>query len=440
MARPSSLVLIACTLAILACGLSTSMAQDVTPASTASVASAAAVSASALGTVVACNAWASAACICSLGTLQVDCSGLSLTTLPIGIPLTTKVLLLNNNQIKDLPSLTQYTLLETLQLKSNLLTTFPTSAFLPVMPSLKVIHLSGSAPTLSNVIPTLQASDLAATPNLENLVADRISLTTVASGLFQNTPNMTFVNFENNQLTTLPPGLFQGLRLMGPTGFVSLLANPFVRTPPSTFGSVFNPSVCHYMCATCFGQLQNQCCYTNCSTCTSAAPNACTSCYAGLGLVDTTCSDPTVVSSVAAKRSSISAATASASLASVATSASVASTRSASAASAATAATAAALFSSASAVSAGTVSASSASVKSIAAASSAAAASASIAALPVACDGWTSNVCDCNEAALTVNCSSRSLTVVPRSIPSNTQSLDLSSNLLATISANVFSS
>ena len=108
-------------------------------ASAAAIQSAVSASAGALGTVVACNGWASVACTCNFAPRQVLCNGLGLSVLPIGIPVDIIELQLNNNQLTDLPSLTAFTKLTTLYMEHNSFASMPVTAFAPTLPSLRAM-------------------------------------------------------------------------------------------------------------------------------------------------------------------------------------------------------------------------------------------------------------------------------------------------------------
>uniref|UniRef100_G1U2K1 Leucine rich repeats and transmembrane domains 2 n=1 Tax=Oryctolagus cuniculus TaxID=9986 RepID=G1U2K1_RABIT len=121
-------------------------------------------------------------CKCDSRSLEVDCSGLGLTTVPPDVPATTRTLLLLNNKLSTLPSWTFANLssLQRLDLSNNFLDQLPRSIF----------------------------EDLT---NLTELQLRNNSIRTLDRDLLQHVPLLRHLDLSINGLAQLPPGLFDGL-------------------------------------------------------------------------------------------------------------------------------------------------------------------------------------------------------------------------------------
>lgn len=121
-------------------------------------------------------------CTCDSRTLEVDCSGLGLTAVPLDVPVTTQSLLLLNNKLSTLPSWTFTNLsnLQRLDLSNNFLDQLPRSIF----------------------------QDLV---NLTELQLRNNSIRTLDRELFQHAPLLRHLDLSINGLAQLPQGLFDGL-------------------------------------------------------------------------------------------------------------------------------------------------------------------------------------------------------------------------------------
>lgn len=121
-------------------------------------------------------------CTCDSRSLEVDCSGLGLTTVPPDVPATTQSLLLLNNKLSALPSWAFANLsnLQRLDLSNNFLDQLPRSIF----------------------------EDLV---NLTELQLRNNSIRTLDRDLLQRSPLLRHLDLSINGLAQLPPGLFDGL-------------------------------------------------------------------------------------------------------------------------------------------------------------------------------------------------------------------------------------
>lgn len=121
-------------------------------------------------------------CICDSRSLEVDCSGLGLTTVPPDVPAATQSLLLLNNKLSALPSWAFANLsnLQRLDLSNNFLDQLPRSIF----------------------------QDLV---NLTELQLRNNSIRTLDRDLLQHAPLLRHLDLSINGLAQLPPGLFDGL-------------------------------------------------------------------------------------------------------------------------------------------------------------------------------------------------------------------------------------
>ncbi|KJE96255.1 TKL protein kinase, variant 1 [Capsaspora owczarzaki ATCC 30864] len=211
----------------------------------------------------------------------------------------------------------------------------------------------------ASALTTIPANAFSGLSNMTLTFTATPTLTRIEPGAF-NGVELSTLRLSNNGLTTLPPGLFQGQTMLSSVylGQNNFTAFGSTNAPPSTFGNVNNPTVCHSICATCFAAGNDSCCSDNCLYCSSTP--LCTVCSTGFTPMNGSCIPLSSASSLAAGYASA-ASTSAATLASV-VSTSLASLRSSAA--------------SASAVSASVVSKSLAPIR--ATASSASAASASI--------------------------------------------------------------
>lgn len=121
-------------------------------------------------------------CTCDSRSLEVDCSGLGLTTVPPDVPAATQSLLLLNNKLSALPSWAFANLsnLQRLDLSNNFLDQLPRSIF----------------------------EDLV---NLTELQLRNNSIRTLDRDLLQHSPLLRHLDLSINGLAQLPLGLFDGL-------------------------------------------------------------------------------------------------------------------------------------------------------------------------------------------------------------------------------------
>lgn len=121
-------------------------------------------------------------CTCDSRSLEVDCSGLGLTTVPPDVPAATQSLLLLNNKLSALPSwaFANLSSLQRLDLSNNFLDQLPRSVF----------------------------QDLV---NLTELQLRNNSIRTLDRDLLQHSPRLRHLDLSINGLAQLPQGLFDGL-------------------------------------------------------------------------------------------------------------------------------------------------------------------------------------------------------------------------------------
>lgn len=121
-------------------------------------------------------------CTCDSRSLEVDCSGLGLTTVPPDVPAATQSLLLLNNKLSALPSWAFANLsnLQRLDLSNNFLDQLPRSIF----------------------------EDLV---NLTELQLRNNSIRTLDRDLLQHAPLLRHLDLSINGLAQLPQGIFDGL-------------------------------------------------------------------------------------------------------------------------------------------------------------------------------------------------------------------------------------
>uniref|UniRef100_A0A7N4PU60 Leucine rich repeats and transmembrane domains 2 n=1 Tax=Sarcophilus harrisii TaxID=9305 RepID=A0A7N4PU60_SARHA len=121
-------------------------------------------------------------CKCDSRSLEVDCSGLGLSTVPPDVPAATRTLLLLNNKLNILPSwvFSNLSSLQRLDLSNNFLDQLPHAVF----------------------------GDLV---NLTELQLRNNSIRTLDRDLLQHAPLLRHLDLSINGLAQLPPGVFDGL-------------------------------------------------------------------------------------------------------------------------------------------------------------------------------------------------------------------------------------
>lgn len=147
-------------------------------------------------------------CRCDRSRKTVYCIRKELLDLPLGIPLDTKTLFLQNNKLVNSPTLdsilSSLTSLTKLDLTNNSLTSFPKN--LP--PSLVWISM------VDNDIKYVGSQSLGRLSRLTTLKLDNNSITNqgLSPSAFRGAENLRTISLKWNRLTSLPEGLPGGLR------------------------------------------------------------------------------------------------------------------------------------------------------------------------------------------------------------------------------------
>eukprot|EP00051_Salpingoeca_urceolata_P004081 m.62467 g.62467 ORF g.62467 m.62467 type:complete len:1449 (-) comp13351_c0_seq2:223-4569(-) len=137
------------------------------------------------------------------GWLTVDCSNRQLSVMPLGIPLITGRLYLNNNELTSLPedAFNGMDELFILYLYINRLTSLPETVFYE-LPKLQNLHIN------TNSLTSLPSNLLIHNPTLSEFRVTRNWITSVPRDLFAHNPRVRAVSLSENLLTSLDPQTF----------------------------------------------------------------------------------------------------------------------------------------------------------------------------------------------------------------------------------------
>ncbi|XP_030069817.1 leucine-rich repeat and transmembrane domain-containing protein 2 [Microcaecilia unicolor] len=145
-------------------------------------------------------------CKCNSSSLEVDCSGLGLTTIPSDIPLDTQTLLLLNNKLTTLsgPVFANLSALHYLDLSHNFLDLLPQDVFRDLV-NLTDLHLR------NNSIRTLDKPLLQRTVLLRRLDLSLNGLSQLPTGLFDDLTALHVLSLRSNRLQNLDRETFEPL-------------------------------------------------------------------------------------------------------------------------------------------------------------------------------------------------------------------------------------
>uniref|UniRef100_A0A8C6WSY9 Si:ch211-117l17.7 n=1 Tax=Neogobius melanostomus TaxID=47308 RepID=A0A8C6WSY9_9GOBI len=168
-------------------------------------------------------------CSC-FSTGFVKCTGHTITDIPVGLPVSTNLLLMsqtkmnviNEQSLANLDKLLRFSLshshlhsihpkafqiapqLKSVKLSFNDLYTIPAGVFLPLS-TLEQLHIDGNK--LANMSPDM----LAGLIGLWDLDLKKNKLSNLPSNIFDGLTNLTCLNLGRNSLKTLPPNIFNAL-------------------------------------------------------------------------------------------------------------------------------------------------------------------------------------------------------------------------------------
>ncbi|XP_073400249.1 leucine-rich repeat and transmembrane domain-containing protein 2 isoform X1 [Dendrobates tinctorius] len=145
-------------------------------------------------------------CTCNSSSMEVDCSGRGLTSVPVDIPQDTRILLLLNNRISSLSGgpFSNLTSLHRLDLSNNYLDQLPPQVFGDLV-NLTEIRLR------NNSIRSLERELLQGLQQLRRLDLSLNFLSLLPSGLFDDLPTLHWLSLRSNRLQSLERMTFEPL-------------------------------------------------------------------------------------------------------------------------------------------------------------------------------------------------------------------------------------
>lgn len=146
-------------------------------------------------------------CRCHSSSSSVDCSQQGLAEIPPGLPPRTRTLLLQDNQIHQLPALAFRSVpqLTTLNLGNNSLSTLALAAF-HGLKHLQVLNLT------QNSLHSLQSRIFHSLPQLRELDLSSNNISHLPTSLGQQWENLTVLAIQQNQLQQLDRALLEAMR------------------------------------------------------------------------------------------------------------------------------------------------------------------------------------------------------------------------------------
>lgn len=145
-------------------------------------------------------------CKCNKGTLEVDCSDLGLSSIPLDIPANTRTFLFLNNQLSTLSgqALSNLSDLQTLDLSNNFLDQLPQNVFRDLV-NLTELQLR------NNSIRNLDKDLLQNMALLQRLDLSVNGLAQIPSGIFDDLASLRWLSLRSNRLQNLDRVTFEPL-------------------------------------------------------------------------------------------------------------------------------------------------------------------------------------------------------------------------------------
>ncbi|XP_070610962.1 leucine-rich repeat and transmembrane domain-containing protein 2 [Erythrolamprus reginae] len=145
-------------------------------------------------------------CKCNSGSLEVDCSGLGLSSIPLDIPTSTRTFLFLNNQLSTLSeqAFSNLSALQRLDLSNNFLDQLPENVFRDLV-NLTELQLR------NNSIRSLDKDLLQNTNLLHQLDLSINGLAQIPSGIFDDLPSLRWLSLRSNRLQNLDRVTFEPL-------------------------------------------------------------------------------------------------------------------------------------------------------------------------------------------------------------------------------------
>ncbi|XP_015278376.1 PREDICTED: leucine-rich repeat and transmembrane domain-containing protein 2 [Gekko japonicus] len=145
-------------------------------------------------------------CKCNSGTLEVDCSGLGLSSIPVDIPTNTRTFLFLNNELSTLPgqAFSNLSALQRLDLSNNFLDQLPENAFRDLV-NLTELQLR------NNSIRSLDKDLLQNTALLRQLDLSINGIAQIPSGIFDDLSSLRWLSLRSNRLQNLDRVTFEPL-------------------------------------------------------------------------------------------------------------------------------------------------------------------------------------------------------------------------------------
>ncbi|XP_008108669.2 leucine-rich repeat and transmembrane domain-containing protein 2 [Anolis carolinensis] len=145
-------------------------------------------------------------CKCNSGTLEVDCSDLGLSSIPLDIPTNTRTFFFLNNQLSTLSGqdFANLSALQRLDLSNNFLDQLPENVFRDLV-NLTELQLR------NNSIRSLDKDILQNTVLLRQLDLSINGLAQIPSGIFDDLPSLRWLSLRSNRLQNLDRVTFEPL-------------------------------------------------------------------------------------------------------------------------------------------------------------------------------------------------------------------------------------